>query len=153
VLHIRERPGRVAALCDLPAPVLGKLIDHVGLADAGELVALASTEQLAEVFDQDLGRAPAPGVDERFQAARLALWLQGPGESGEAFLVERWRWPERRIRRSSAIRSRARTSATSRPPSCSRWSRARPVGRSCRPSRSRCRCAPPRGTGRSGSRS
>ena len=39
--------------------VLGMLIDSVGLEDAGELVALASSEQLQGLFDQDLWRAPA----------------------------------------------------------------------------------------------
>ncbi len=89
VLHILERPELVAAVRELPGPVLGQLIDHVGLEDASELVALASTDQLAQVFDQDLWRASAPGADERFHAARFALWLHVLGEAGEAFLVQR----------------------------------------------------------------
>src|SRR6187399_2051815 len=50
VLEMPELPTQIQAL---PGPVLGKLIDHVGLEDAAELVALATTEQLAQIFDED----------------------------------------------------------------------------------------------------
>ena len=46
--------------------MLGRVIDHVGLEDAGELVALATTDQLRRIFDDDLWHAPAPGKDETF---------------------------------------------------------------------------------------
>jgi len=69
--------------------VLGKLIDHVGLEDAAELVALATTEQLAQIFDEDLWRAGAPGEDERFDAERFLLWLEIMLEAGERFVAER----------------------------------------------------------------
>jgi hypothetical protein len=80
--------GPVWPRCRLPAPVLGRLIDRVGLEDAGELVALASTEQLQGVFEQDLWRAAAPGEDERFRPERFALWLEIMFEGGEGFLIE-----------------------------------------------------------------
>jgi hypothetical protein len=67
LMRILDRPELLAAVRELPAPVLGRLIDRVGLEDAGELVALATTEQLQGVFDQDLWRAAAPGEDERFR--------------------------------------------------------------------------------------
>jgi len=69
--------------------VLGKLIDHVGLEDAAELVALATTEQLAQIFDEDLWRSARPGEDERFDAERFVLWLQIMLEAGERFVAER----------------------------------------------------------------
>jgi hypothetical protein len=87
-MRILERPELVAAVRELPAPILGRLIDRVGLEDAGELVALASSEQLQGVFDQDLWRAAAPGEDEKFRPERFALWLEVMFEGGEGFLIE-----------------------------------------------------------------
>ncbi len=61
----------------------------MGLEDAGELVALASTEQLAQIFDEDLWHSSRPGEDERFDAARFLLWLEVMLEAGERFVAER----------------------------------------------------------------
>jgi len=69
--------------------VLGKLINQVGLSDAGELVALASTEQLAQIFDEDLWQSEGPGRDERFDSGRFLLWLEIMLEAGERFVAER----------------------------------------------------------------
>src|SRR4051812_15459899 len=89
LLRILERPGLVAAVRELPGAVLGKLIDRIGLEDAGELVALATTAQLERVFDDDLWRAARAGGDETFQPARFALWLRVMLEAGEDLLVRR----------------------------------------------------------------
>jgi len=89
LLRILERPGLVAAVRELPGAVLGKVIDRIGLEDAGELVALATTAQLERVFDDDLWRADRAGRDETFQPARFALWLRVMLEGGEDLLVQR----------------------------------------------------------------
>jgi hypothetical protein len=89
LVRILDRPELVAAVRELPAPALARLIEHVGLEDAGELVALASSEQLQGVFDRDLWSARAPGADEQFRPERFALWLEIMHEGGEEFLVER----------------------------------------------------------------
>jgi hypothetical protein len=89
LLRILDRPGLVAAVRELPGAVLGKLIDRVGLEDAGELVALASTAQLERVFDDDLWRADRAGGDETFRPERFALWLRVMLEAGEEALVKR----------------------------------------------------------------
>src|SRR5438132_8325696 len=89
LLRILERPGLVAAVRELPGAVLGKLIDRIGLEDAGELVALATTAQLERVFDDDLWRADQAGGDEIFRPERFALWLRVMLEAGDSFLVER----------------------------------------------------------------
>jgi hypothetical protein len=89
LLRILERPGLVAAVRELPGAVLGKLIDRIGLEDAGELVALASTAQLERVFDDDLWRADRVGGDETFRPERFALWLRVMLEAGEGALVQR----------------------------------------------------------------
>jgi hypothetical protein len=89
LMRILERPGLVEAVRELPGAVLGKLIDRIGLEDAGELVALASTAQLERVFDDDLWRAERAGGDETFQPERFVLWLRVISEAGEAHLVQR----------------------------------------------------------------
>jgi len=69
--------------------VLGKLIAHVGLEDAGELVALATTEQLTQIFDEDLWESPEAGQDERFDSERFVLWLSILHEAGDRAVAER----------------------------------------------------------------
>lgn len=75
------------ALRELPGPALAKLVDHVGLEDSGELLALASTEQLQQVMDHDLWRAQQPGQDETFRADRVAIWLTLMVDAGDAFVA------------------------------------------------------------------
>ncbi len=87
--RILDEPNLVAAVQALPAPALGKLIDHVGLEDAGEIVALATTLQLKRIFDDDLWRSERPGKDETFDANRFALWLEVMLEAGETFAAEK----------------------------------------------------------------
>jgi Family of unknown function (DUF6178) len=89
LMRIFERPELVSAVRELPAPVLGKLIDRVGLEDAGELVALASTAQLERMFDDDLWQAASAGEDEAFRPDRFALWLRVMHEGGEEFVIQR----------------------------------------------------------------
>jgi hypothetical protein len=83
--RILDQPDLVAAVHALPAQALGKLVNHVGLEDAGEIVALATTTQLRGIFDDDLWRSPSPGKDETFDADRFALWLEVMLEAGEEF--------------------------------------------------------------------
>jgi len=89
VRRLLDDPALLPQLRALPAPALRQLILHVGLEDSGELIALASLEQLRAVFDEDLWRSPRPGADEDFDAVRFALWLEVLLEAGEAFVAER----------------------------------------------------------------
>ena len=89
LLRILERPALVAAVRELPGAVLGKLIERIGLEDAGELVALATTAQLERVFDDDLWRAERVGGDETFRPERFALWLRVMLDAGEGLMVQR----------------------------------------------------------------
>jgi Family of unknown function (DUF6178) len=82
---ILERPELMAAVRELPPRALGRLIDRAGLESAGEIVALASSAQLQRVFDEDLWLNEQAGADERFDAARFALWLEVLVEQGTAF--------------------------------------------------------------------
>jgi Family of unknown function (DUF6178) len=69
--------------------VLGRLIEQIGLHDAAELVALASTEQLSQIFDEDLWASSRAGEDPRFESGRFLLWLEIMLEAGERFVADR----------------------------------------------------------------
>ncbi|WP_437565389.1 DUF6178 family protein [Sorangium sp. So ce542] len=89
VAKLLEQPDLVRLVQGLEAPVLTRLIHHIGLEDAGEIVALATTEQLKGIFDEDLWRSERPGKDEAFDADRFALWLEVMLEAGEAFAARK----------------------------------------------------------------
>jgi hypothetical protein len=66
----------------LQPELLHRVIQHAGLEDCGELVALTSPEQLVRVFDLDLWRGPKPGMDEQFDADRFGVWLEVLADAG-----------------------------------------------------------------------
>lgn len=87
--RILDEPALVAEVRALPPAALTKLIDHVGLEDAGEIVALATSEQIAAVFDEDLWTRDAPGKDDHFDAERFVVWLEILLEAGERVAAQR----------------------------------------------------------------
>lgn len=87
--RLLEDPDLAPTLRALPAPALRQVILHVGLEDAGELIALASLEQLRDVFDEDLWTSARPGRDERFDATRFTRWLEVLLEGGERGVADR----------------------------------------------------------------
>jgi hypothetical protein len=87
--RILEEPELAPQLRSLPPAALGKLIERVGLEDAAELVALASTEQLAALFDEDLWQSSGAGEDPRFDSGRFLLWLEIMSEAGERSVADR----------------------------------------------------------------
>src|SRR6478609_3614091 len=87
--RILAEPELVSAVQALPPASLLRLIDRVGLEDAGELVALTTVDQLRRVFDEDVWRSDRPGEDERFDPARFTLWLEIMLEAGERFAAEK----------------------------------------------------------------
>jgi len=89
VARILDEPQLIGAVQSLEPRVLGRLIDHVGLEDCGEIVALATTAQLERIFDDDLWRGARPGEDETFDADRFALWIEVMLEAGEAFTADK----------------------------------------------------------------
>jgi hypothetical protein len=72
---------------NLPAPTLLKVVRRIGLEDSAELLALASTEQLTRMLDEDLWRNT--GKQERFDAARFSRWLGVLEEMGYARAAEK----------------------------------------------------------------
>jgi hypothetical protein len=84
-----DEPSLVATVQSLTPSALGKIIGHVGLEDSGEILSLATTEQIRRIFDDDLWRSDRAGRDEVFDADRFALWLEVMLEAGEDFVAEK----------------------------------------------------------------
>jgi hypothetical protein len=80
--RILDTPHLARGVPQLLPHVLHRVIQHCGLEDCGELVALATPGQLAAVFDLELWRADQPGRDEQFDADRFGVWLDVLVESG-----------------------------------------------------------------------
>lgn len=87
--RILESPGLVKIVQELPPPVLTRLVRHVGLEDAAEIVAMATGEQLSRVFDEDLWVGPRPGEEEIFDPGRFILWLEVLFENGLESAMEK----------------------------------------------------------------
>lgn len=86
ILEERELGAAVRAL--EPAALL-RVVERVGLEDAGEIVALATPEQLVQVFDEDLWKSAVAGGDEHFDARRFLLWLEVLLEAGEELAADK----------------------------------------------------------------
>ncbi len=86
--RVLSAPDLVTTVQALPPERLSELVHEVGLEDAGELVALATTPQLEAMFDDDLWRS-TDDAEERFDAARFVLWLEVLSEAGEAAVTKR----------------------------------------------------------------
>jgi hypothetical protein len=84
-----DTPHIAAVVPRLPPDVLHRVIQHCGLEDCGELVGLATPEQLARVFDADLWRPARAGFDERLDPDRFGVWLEVLMESGPAVAAEK----------------------------------------------------------------
>ena len=73
----------------LPPQSLHALIVQRGLRDSGDLLALATPQQLSAVFDLDLWKADRAGGDEHFDSARFCEWLEVLVDSGAAAAAAR----------------------------------------------------------------
>ncbi|MBK7863856.1 MAG: hypothetical protein IPJ65_35665 [Archangiaceae bacterium] len=82
--RVLESPELTLAVQGLPPAALGALVEKIGLEDAGELVAMATTEQVAAMLDEDLF---ADG--DRLDSDRFHLWLEVMLEGGDAFAAQR----------------------------------------------------------------
>jgi len=95
----RDPRGLLARILDTPhvahvvprlqPEVLHRVIQSCGLEDCGELVALATPDQLMRVFDLDLWRGDRPGRDERLDAHRFGIWLEVLMESGATVAAQK----------------------------------------------------------------
>ncbi len=66
----------------LDPKVLHHLVRSCGLEECGEVLALATSEQLTQIFDEDLWDG-APGAADQFDIDRFALWLEVLAEAGD----------------------------------------------------------------------
>jgi hypothetical protein len=73
----------------LQPDLLHRIIQTCGLEDCTELVALATPEQLAHIFDLDLWHAARPGLDEQFDADRFGVWIEVLVEAGAAVAAQK----------------------------------------------------------------
>src|SRR5215813_1559746 len=87
--RILNTPGLEHVVPRLRPDLLHRVIQTCGLEDCGEIVALATPEQLARIFDLDLWRAAQPGRDEQFDADRFGVWLEVLVESGAAAAAQK----------------------------------------------------------------
>ena len=87
--RILEEPQWVQLIQSMRPALLARLIDHVGLEDAADIVALATTEQLKRIFDEDLWRSSRPGKTETFDAERFGTWLSILLEAGTRFAADK----------------------------------------------------------------
>ena len=78
--RILNTPSLEHVVPRLRPDLLHRVIQTCGLEDCGELVALATPEQLERVFDLDLWRAAKAGLDEQFDADRFGVWLEALAE-------------------------------------------------------------------------
>jgi hypothetical protein len=74
--RILSAPQLARAIPRLPPELLHRVIQHCGLEDCGELIAMATPEQLARVFDHDWWRPGGAGAVEQLDAERFGVWLE-----------------------------------------------------------------------------
>jgi len=87
--RILNTPSLEQVVPRLRPDLLHRVIQTCGLEDCGEIVALATPEQLARIFDLDLWRAARAGRDEQFDADRFGVWLEVLMETGAAAAAQK----------------------------------------------------------------
>ncbi|MCL2178598.1 MAG: DUF6178 family protein [Cystobacterineae bacterium] len=86
---IIELPSFARTIQALPAQSFAALVRKVGIEDAGELVALATTEQLVQMFDEDLFVSDRAGERESLNVERFVVWLEVLFEAGDEVAANR----------------------------------------------------------------
>ncbi|HEU5073401.1 MAG TPA: DUF6178 family protein [Polyangiaceae bacterium] len=84
-----ELPDLATTIRTLPAHTFAALVRKVGVQDAGELVALATTEQLVHAFDEDLFVSDRAGERESLDVGRFVVWLEVLMEAGDDVAADR----------------------------------------------------------------
>jgi hypothetical protein len=77
-----ESPALAAEVRALSPTSFASLVRELGVEDAGELVSLATTEQLVAAFDEHLFTNQRPGEREVLDPERFAAWLEVLLEAG-----------------------------------------------------------------------
>ena len=84
-----DNPELPTFVANLETPTLNKLIEHIGLDDAGPLIAYTTNRQLRSILDESLWSSLAPGKPETHRPEEFIRWLFILQEHGETFLAER----------------------------------------------------------------
>jgi hypothetical protein len=87
--RLLDRSDLAQVVPSLDPKVLHQLVRHFGLDQCSEIVALATPQQLTEIFDDDLWRSDIPGHEDQFDADRFGLWLEVLAEAGEAVAAQK----------------------------------------------------------------
>src|SRR4051812_46873299 len=80
--RVLDTPHLERVIPQLQPDLLHRIIQNCGLEDCGELLLLATSQQLTRVFDLDLWRSTQPGAEEEFDAERFGVWLEVLAELG-----------------------------------------------------------------------
>jgi hypothetical protein len=74
-----------ALVANLEPQALKRLVDDVGLADAGPLIEYASTTQISHLVDESIWQSSHASIPETIDAAALLAWFDLWLDVGEAF--------------------------------------------------------------------
>lgn len=87
--RLLETPNLPQVVKSLDPEILYQLVRTCGLEDSGEIVSLATADQLMRVFDRDLWGSARAGMEDQFDADRFGLWLEVLVEAGVAIAAQR----------------------------------------------------------------
>jgi hypothetical protein len=87
--NIVDDPALPAVLGQMQPKTLARLVDRVGLNDAGELMALVPARNLLRALDEAVWKNPRPGASAVFDPTEFVSWIQVWLEVGETFAAER----------------------------------------------------------------
>jgi len=87
--RLLDTPDLPSAVRRLSPEILHQLIRTAGLEECGQVIALATPEQLTRVFDLDLWANPGTGGPERFNATRFGHWLEALVDVGDDVAAEK----------------------------------------------------------------
>jgi hypothetical protein len=87
--RLLDTPNLAEVVPALDPKVLHRLVRHCGLEECSAIVALATPQQLTQIFDDDLWRSDAPGQEEQLDADRFGVWLEVLADAGESVAAQK----------------------------------------------------------------
>jgi hypothetical protein len=87
--RLLDTPNLATVVRALDPQILRRVVHACGLEDCGEIVALATPEQLMRVFDLDLWGSARPGQQDQFDADRFGVWLDVLVDAGAELAAEK----------------------------------------------------------------
>ena len=90
LVDLIESPDLVRTIQTVSPHTFSAIIKRVGIEDAGEIVAVATTEQIVTAFDEDLFTNRRPGEREAFDVNRFIVWLEVLLQAGDDVAARRF---------------------------------------------------------------